>query len=180
MNSCEFLSAVLVEGVPHLEPSGFQLRFQPSWGEPEGTEGLDGGHFGMVGGDHANLPFASVALDDSFNQAVGRLARGGIQDGQRVARFFLFPACLTVEDEGDKPAAGVMQFRQVADQLLACGGGLFRVKGPKVGPGKDDTVAVDQEVAGRGIRPEPRGGAHPAAGLAVLLPAFVLSFLRFR
>ena len=56
----------------------------------------------------------------------------------------------------------------------------FPREGPGGGAGKDDTVAVDQEVAGRGIRPEPRGGAHPAAGLAVLLPAFVLSFLRFR
>ena len=97
----------------------------------------------MVGCDHANFPFARMGLDDSFDQAVGRLAGGGVKDSEGVAGFLFFAACLTIENKGNQPAAGVVEFGEMADELLACGEGLFSVKSPKGDPSKDDTMAVD-------------------------------------
>jgi hypothetical protein len=36
-----------------------------------------------------------------------------------------------------------MEFGKVADEFLACGQGLFSVKGSKRRPSKDDAMAVD-------------------------------------
>jgi hypothetical protein len=84
-----------------------------------------------------------MGLDDSFDQAIGGLARGGVEDCERVAGFLFFAACLPIENKGNQPAARVVEFGEVADELLACGQGLFSVKGSKERPGKDDTMAVD-------------------------------------
>jgi hypothetical protein len=97
----------------------------------------------MVGGDHANFSFARMGLDDSFDQTIGGLPGGGVEDCKRVAGFLFFSTCLTIENKGNQPAAGVVEFGKVADELLAGGQGLFSVKGSKGRPSEDDTMAVD-------------------------------------
>jgi len=52
--------------------------------------------------------------------------------------------------------------------------------GSKRRPRVEDTMSVDQEIAGCGVRNGPRDAAHPAAVLEVLVPDFAKIFLRFR
>ena len=87
-------------------------------------------------------------------------------------------ASAAVKDQGDPPAAGVVEVGQLPDQLSAGGAGLAEVEGTKFRPGVDDAVAVHQKITGRGIRYGPRGGAHPAdLGAA---PVFLVSFFLFQ
>jgi hypothetical protein len=84
-----------------------------------------------------------MGLDNSFDQAIGGLPGGGIEDSQRVAGFLLLPTCLTIENKGNQPTTGIMEFGKVADEFLACGQGLFSMKVSKGGPSKEDAMAVD-------------------------------------
>ena len=83
----------------------------------------------MVGGDHPDFPFAGVGLGDSLDDAVCRLASGGVQNGEGVLRGYFFASSLTVENEGHAPAACVVESRKEADEFLAGGRGASGVLG---------------------------------------------------
>ena len=83
----------------------------------------------MVGGDHPDFPFASVGLGDSLDDAVCRLASGGVQNGEGVLRGYFFASSLAVENEGYAPAASVVESRKEADEFLAGGRGASGVLG---------------------------------------------------
>ena len=68
----------------------------------------------------------------------------------------------------------------MANQLLAGGKRFFAMERAKGWPCVENAMAVDEKVSGGGVREGPRRGAHPAAGLGALLPAFALIFLRLR
>ncbi len=59
----------------------------------------------MVGGDHADFSLGSVGLGDSFDDAVGGLAGGGVKDGEGSASGFFFATGLAVKNEGYAPAS---------------------------------------------------------------------------
>jgi len=68
----------------------------------------------------------------------------------------------------------------VADELLSSGKRFFGMDGSERRPCVENTMSVDQEIAGCGVRNGPRDAAHPATGLEVLVPAFAKTFLRLR
>jgi len=59
----------------------------------------------VVGGDYANFPLGGVGLGDSFDNAVGGLARGGVKDSEGSASGFFFTTSLAVKNEGYAPAS---------------------------------------------------------------------------
>lgn len=59
----------------------------------------------MVGGDHADFSLGSVGLGDSFDDAVGGLAGGGVKDGEGSASGFFFATSLPIKNEGYAPAS---------------------------------------------------------------------------
>ena len=134
----------------------------------------------MVGGDHPDFPFAGVGLGDSLDDAVCRLASGGVQNGEGVLRGYFFASSLAIENKSYAPTACVVESRKEADEFMASGRGPSGVLGAQIGPGVEDAVSVDEKVAGCGVQRGPRNWAHPATGLGVLAAALALIFLRFR
>ena len=59
----------------------------------------------MVGGDHADFSLGGVGLGDSLDDAVGGLARGGVEDGERSASGFFFATSLAIKNESYAPAS---------------------------------------------------------------------------
>jgi hypothetical protein len=68
----------------------------------------------------------------------------------------------------------------LADQFLSGGRRFLVMQGAESRPSVQDAMAIDEEVSRRGIRREPRSGAHPAAGLGALVPDLAWAFLRLR
>ena len=97
-----------------------------------------------------------------------------------MRRGFLFATRLSVKDQGNPPTTRVVQGGELADQLLTGGRRFLGMKGAERCPSVENAMAIDEEVSRRGVRREPRNGAHPAAGLGALAPDLAWAFLRFR
>jgi|APCry1669189000_1035189.scaffolds.fasta_scaffold01560_4 hypothetical protein len=89
-----------------------------------------------------------------------------------MRRGFLLTAGLSVKDEGNPPTTRVVQGGELADQFLSGGRRFLGMQRAESRPSVKDAMTIDEEVSRRGIRREPRNGAHPAAGLGALAPDF--------
>lgn len=82
---------------------------QPIRGKPKRPQRFDRRHFRMISSNDPDFSPSRMDLDDSFNDAVGRLSRRGIENSHGVAWSLLLAPPLTVKDQSHGPFAGIVQ-----------------------------------------------------------------------
>jgi hypothetical protein len=108
--------------------------------------GLDGQGLGVVGGDDVDAAGIRGGGDQAFDDAVGALVLGAVDDGHGAGRGGIAPALSSVEDEGDEPGAGIVKAGEAGLEFKAGEAGLPLMAGAEVGKLENDTVAVHDEV----------------------------------
>jgi hypothetical protein len=108
--------------------------------------GLDGQGLGVVGGDDVDAAGIRGGGDEAFDDAVGALVLGAVDDGHGAGWGGIAPALPSVEDEGDKPGAEIVQAGEASLEFLASEAGLALMAGAEVGKLENDTVAIHDEV----------------------------------
>jgi len=131
--------------------TGAALVIEPGGGVNSGAMGFDGEGLGVVGGDDMDAAGVWGGGGEAFNDAVGGLVLGAVDDGHGARGGGIASAEPSVEDECDEPGAGVVEAGEAGLEFLAGAAGLAGVEGAERGMLENDTVAIDEQV-GFGLR----------------------------